>query len=273
MPLISIPAVPLAPARRYERERVGVMLTRFFQRSGNAGAAWGSPWERGAPAPHYPGKRALFGWALIIAAGVCVTQGAPATSKAEDGKALFDGKSLAGWMVTDFYKPGAVKVDPKFRDGAGAVVAETGVFLTGITWAKDDELPRTNYEISLEAMKVDGGDFFCGLTFPVGKSGCSLIVGGWGGTVVGLSSIDDNDASENETSQGKDFALNRWYRLRVRVTDARIQAWIDDERIVDLETKDRKIDVRGGEIERSLPLGIAAYQTKAAWRNIRLRRL
>jgi hypothetical protein len=42
---------------------------------------------------------------------------------------------------------------------------------------------------------------------------------------------------------------------------------------VDLETKDRRIGLRGGEIEESLPLGIAAYQTQAALRNIRLREI
>ena len=52
-----------------------------------------------------------------------------------------------------------------------------------------------------------------------------------------------------------------------------IEAWIDKEKMLDLETADRKITMRFGEIERSVPLGIATYQTKAAFRNIRLRKL
>ena len=58
----------------------------------------------------------------------------------------------------------------------------------------------SDYEVTLEAMRVDGNDFFCGMTFPAGKDPCTLIVGGWGGTVVGLSSINGMDASENETT-------------------------------------------------------------------------
>jgi len=216
---------------------------------------------------------------LTIAGGVLLTAGSGATnpgagsSPGAAGKPLFDGETLKGWEQTDFYKPGAIRVEKAFRDGVGAIVAETGVFLTGITWQDAAGLPRTNYEISLEAMKLDGSDFFCGLTFPVGKSACSFILGGWGGSVVGLSSIDHNDASENETSQARDFTPNRWYRIRVRVTDEKIEAWIDDEQLINLEIKDRRIDVRGGEIEKSVPLGLAAYQTKAAWRGIHLRRL
>ena len=37
-----------------------------------------------------------------------------------------------------------------------------------------------DYELRLEAKRVEGGDFFCGLTFPVGKEYCTLILGGWG---------------------------------------------------------------------------------------------
>lgn len=61
-------------------------------------------------------------------------------------------------------------------------------------------MPVMNYELSLEAMRVDGSDFFCGLTFPVGSNFCSFIVGGWGGGVVGLSSLNSEDASQNETT-------------------------------------------------------------------------
>ena len=122
-------------------------------------------------------------------------------------------------------------------------------------------------------MKLEGSDFFCGLTFPVGKSACTLIVGGWGGMVVGLSNVDGADASENETSAGMEFKRDRWYRIRLRVTDEKIEAWIDQEQLVNLETKGKFIGLRHGDINLSLPLGIATYETKAAIRDIRLRRL
>ena len=186
---------------------------------------------------------------------------------------LFDGTTLTGWMQSGFEAEGAVKVVKPFRDGRGAIILEPGTTLSGITWTRGATLPRANYEITLEAMRVEGADFFCGLTFPVGKSACTLIVGGWGGTIVGLSSVDHSDASGNETSSNVEFSDQRWYRIRVRVTDDKIEAWIDNDQKVDLETKGRRIGLRPGDIQKSLPLGIASYMTRAAVRDIRLRRL
>jgi hypothetical protein len=178
---------------------------------------------------------------------------------------LFDGRSLANWEPTPFGGEGAVKVEHN------QIVLETGRSLTGITWT-GRELPKTNYEIALEAMRVEGHDFFAGVTFPVGDSHCSLILGGWGGSVVGLSSINFQDASENETSQSMDFTNGKWYEVRIRVTSEKIQTWLDGRQIIDQAIKDNKISVRM-EVEASKPLGIATWKTKGAVRNIRLRRL
>ena len=134
------------------------------------------------------------------------------------------------------------------------------------------ELPPINYEISLDAMRVEGSDFFCGLTFLVKEDPCSLIVGGWGGGVVGLSSLDGQDASNNDTTKYMNFDNGRWFAIRVRVMPERIQCWIDNDPVVDVETKDRRISIRP-EVEASRPLGIAAWSTKAALKNIRLRKL
>ncbi len=178
-------------------------------------------------------------------------------------QSLFDGKSLGQWKSTEFGGEGKVSVSN------GQINLEAGAVLTGITW-KGPAFPKTNYEISLEAMKVDGSDFFCGLTFPVGESHCSLIVGGWGGGIVGLSSLDGLDASENETTQVMDFPANRWYRIRVRVTRNKIEAWLGEKNIVDVVTTGKRISIRS-EVDESRPLGIAAYQTGAALRDIKYR--
>jgi hypothetical protein len=122
-------------------------------------------------------------------------------------------------------------------------------------------------------MRVDGHDFFAGITFPVGDSFCSWIVGGWGGTVVGLSSLDDMDASENDTSTSRNFETGRWYSLRLRVTSERIQAWIGDEQVIDAAIGNRAVSLRPGEIELSKPFGIASYSTTARLRKIERRAL
>ena len=120
---------------------------------------------------------------------------------------------------------------------------------------------RMNYEIESEAMRTDGHDFFCGLTFPVGRNPCTLICGGWGGSLIGLSSIDGFDASENTTTGTKNFEAKHWYKIKVRVTKERIEAWIDNDKIVtypqdpDDKLEKHKIGIRF-EVEPSVPLGI-----------------
>ena len=129
-----------------------------------------------------------------------------------------------------------------------------------------------DYEFVLEGKKIDGDDFFCTTTFPVGDSFCSFVVGGWSGRVVGLSSIDSEDASANETRTNKEFKGDHWYKVRIRVSQKRIEAWIDGEKLVDLDTTDRKISIRV-ECNACKPFGIATYQTTGAVRNIRVRPL
>ena len=196
--------------------------------------------------------------------------GKPAsTSKPEkDGWiSLFDGKTLGQWAETDFSGKGEVSVDKK-----GNLVLGMGIELTGVHWTGKD-YPKLNYEINLEAKRTQGGDFFCALTFPYGESNASLILGGWGGALVGISSIDDFDASENETGDVYVFEENRWYKIKLRVTKEKLEAWVDDKQIVDLEVENRKISMRTGEIELSAPLGIATYSTTGVIRNIRTRKL
>jgi hypothetical protein len=180
---------------------------------------------------------------------------------------LFDGKSLAGWKVADFAGHGEVAI----KDGQ--IRLDMGAMLTGVNLLRTNDIPKTGYEFALDAMKVDGSDFFCGLTFVVGDSCCSFIIGGWGGGLVGISSLDGMDASSNETTHFKDFEKGRWFRIRVRVTADKIEAWIGKEKMVDVKTKERRITVRPGEIETSQPFGIATYQTTAALRNIQWRRI
>jgi len=188
----------------------------------------------------------------------------PLSPVAGDGwRSLFDGSSLAGWRVTDFGDEGRVKL----REGL--LVFGIGTPFTGVNYT--NAVPKLNYEVSLEAMRVEGDDFFCGLTFPVGDSFASLIVGGWGGTVVGISSIDGEDASENDTSQSMTFATGRWYHIRLRVSEQKLEAWIDEKPIINVVTTERKLSLRAGDIELSKPFGLASWATGAAFRAIKIR--
>jgi hypothetical protein len=206
----------------------------------------------------------LFLLAVIICEYSCRPKGKlikkPEILHSRDSGYLFDGRTLKGWEITNFGTQGRVFVS------GDQVILGMGDGCTGITWKED--FPTADYEVTLEAMRVDGNDFFCGMTFPVGKDPCSLIVGGWGGTVVGLSSINGMDASENETMQIRQFEKDRWYRIRLKVTGTTIQAWIDDEIVIDFTIGYNSLSIRP-EVELSKPFGIASWRTTAAIRNIR----
>jgi len=208
---------------------------------------------------------ALSAHGLVVRAGDVLSGPTNSTSGGASWKPLFDGRTLEGWKVTGFAGHGEVEV----RDGR--ILLPMGAMLTGVGYT--NPLPKTDYEVSVDAMKIQGSDFFCGLTFPVGDAFCSLIVGGWGGGVVGLSSLDGHDASENETACYRSFESNRWYKIRLRVTSKRIEVWIDEERVIDQSIVGRRVSLRGGEIEQSAPFGIATYQVSGALREIKLRSL
>ncbi len=214
--------------------------------------------------------RVIF-WSLMPLLALCVA----AESQAEDpakiadksAQSIFDGKSLGDWKTTKesvFSDGGTVEVS----DGAlqiGSGVPYSGVRYTG-------KVPTMNYEIALEAKRTKGDDFFCGLTFPVGDSPLTLIVGGWGGTVVGLSNIDGMNASENEVTSGMSFENNRWYKIRLRVLPKKIETYIDDHQVIDLNTVDHKFTIYST-MEPMKPLGLTTWNTAAAVRNITIRTL
>jgi hypothetical protein len=192
----------------------------------------------------------------------------PSTSTESKAKAkwqsLFDGKSLEGWKPVNFGGEGEVTAEN------GTIVLNIGSPMTGITYQRP--FPKMAYEVRCEAKRADGHDFFCGMTFPVADSHCTLIAGGWGGAIVGLSSINGHDASENDTTKYMKFDNDHWHKFRVRVTPNRIQAWIDEDRVIDSDITGCKISTRF-EVDLNKPFGFASYETKAVLRNIEVRQI
>lgn len=175
---------------------------------------------------------------------------------------LFNGKDLTGWKISNFGGEGEVFVKN------GQIELDYGNPLSGITWT-GAEIPKDNYAIELEAMRLDGIDFFVGLTFPVRNEFCSLILGGWGGTVSGLSSFDYQDAANNETTAVIKYEKNRWYKIRMEIEGEFLRAFIDGKKIIETEINGRQVHVRP-EVEPSKPFGISAFETQVAYKNIRI---
>jgi len=178
---------------------------------------------------------------------------------------LFDGKSLQGWRETAFTGRGKVRVDN------GTIVLDGGSPMTGITWA--GSFPRTGYEVRFEGARLKGGDFFASLTFPVGDSHCTWV------TAVGAERSSDSPAwtagtprimKRERTSTSE---TGRWYAFRLRVTDDRITAWIDNQQIINVAITGRSVELRFGEIKLSAPFGFASYATTGGLRKIEYRLL
>ncbi|MDC1003991.1 DUF1080 domain-containing protein [Opitutales bacterium] len=208
---------------------------------------------------------------LCIVLSLCMLSCLPEkmlpSSLIDNKRWLFDGSSLEDWEPTDFAGKGEVMIDAN-----GSLVLEMGAELSGVHW-KGEPLPVVNYEIHFKAKRTMGSDFFCGLTFPFKQSHATLILGGWGGSLIGISSIDDFDASENETGDAYIFEDNQWYDIRLRATDSEISVWINDEQVIDCEVEGRKVAMRYGEIEMSVPLGICTYATTGVIREVFLKEI
>lgn len=179
-----------------------------------------------------------------------------------EDKILFDGVSLHNWQVLDYRGHGEVSV------ADSCIIIGKGELISGIRWTGD--FPKTGYEVTLSAKRVNGNDFFCGLTFPVKDSFLTLVLGGWRGALSGLSCIDGYDAANNHTGIVYGFGTGWWYDVRLRVTEEKVEAWVADEKLVDFTIGKSRLSLRS-EVESSIPFGITTYKTTGAVKNIRLK--
>jgi len=130
----------------------------------------------------------------------------------------------------------------------GQIVLGPGGPYTGVAWTGD--FPTLNYEVALEAQCLGGHDL-CQITFPVGSAHATLRPRAW----------------------DLRFAPGRWHEVRLRVTDAKVEAWLDGKAVV---------DVPRAKAEAALPLAFdaltpfglhAALSAQVAVRRIALSRL
>jgi hypothetical protein len=191
---------------------------------------------------------------------------AAALSLCADPVRLFNGKDLTGWRVADIYGSGTVTV---LEDGS--VECGHGNPMTGIAYTNAPL--RMNYELSLQAVRVKGSDFFAALTIPIEQHYCTVIIGGWGGGLCGISSFDYMDAAENQWTECLNLENDRWYTLRVRLTPGVLQISLDETLYtarIEFDNSSRFSLRPGSDIDKTVPLGLATYSTLARWRNFTL---
>lgn len=222
----------------------------------------------------------------------------PASGQSSGAVAPAVKAEVKGWVVKDWSEWKRQETAPEAKVVVVPEVAEAnpvagrtplseeakkaGVLLIGpgepfaiVKYEGKQPLLVDNYEISWEAMRVDGSDFFAALTFPVGSAEqCATFVnGGWGGWVTGVSCLQNLFANENETTGSLEFQQGRWYEFTLQVNHECLRALIDGKEQFKVGLKGKTISMHPSEIRKSMPLGFASYGSKGAIRNVRVRPL
>jgi hypothetical protein len=208
---------------------------------------------------------------ILTLISIIVGCGKPPTPVAQS-IALLGGELDAKWQAAGIPEEGPTEViSGVLRIGEGQPM--TGMQFSG-DWDKLN-LPWIDYSLTFEARRVEGQDFFATCTFPVGaRDRCvSLVVGGWGGGLVGISSIDHLDASENSTRGEMAFEQDTWYRFQIEVREDDLQVWVNGAPMVNTSIKGRHLSLRSGDIDRCVPLGFASWRTVGEIRSVVVERL
>lgn len=212
-----------------------------------------------------------LGAAALAAAPALAACGAPGdgTRPAEPTQVapwevLFDGRDLSAW------KAGVFGEFPEFDLAEDGVVIPQGVPLAGLTYQGTPPTPP--FEAVFDVTKEFGADFFFSVTFPVRGEHLTLVLGGWGGVVCGLSCLDGEDASGNDTRTLKNFPDGSRYRVTLAVTDERVRVGLDGEPLIDADLRGRELELRP-EVDPSVPFGVATFATQSILHGVSVRQL
>lgn len=185
----------------------------------------------------------------------------PALLAPGDEIELFDGTTLGMW------KPESVGTGDPVRVEEGAIQLSWGSPGTSVAWT-GTRVPES-YELSLEVMRVEGsGSGYWFLTFPIDSDRtCTLTLASQLGWLCGGS----DPAGEGSLTRAFGFDGGTWHRVRVRVTQGRIEASLDGEELV-AEPADAPATALS-ESPSAGSLEIATWAMTAAVREIHLKRL
>ena len=182
-------------------------------------------------------------------------------------EAMMNPNDLSGWEPVRY----AGEAQPIIKNGVLTLPTSIYSSMTGINIVNEHLFPVVDYAIYYEARRIEGEDIFGGLSFPYKNSYATLVIGGWGGRICGLSCIDGKCALDNETTKFIDFENDVWYSVCLRVTKDSIHAVLDDITIVQLATAGRNIHLRGGTLAPSLTF--FTFMSSGQFRNMRMKRL
>jgi len=170
---------------------------------------------------------------------------------------LFDRKSLGDWEVAAGSQ-GRVRVEKGCLVLHRARRRTTQVIWTG-------EFPKMDYEVAIEAARGGGNNDICRMTFPMGDRHSIL---GVHVRAVALLNVAGRHVYENPTRRPMNFPVARWFRLRLRVTQAGVKAWIEGREVISQPSAGYAYARPGYQ-----PLSLATWDTMGVFRSILMRRL
>jgi hypothetical protein len=210
----------------------------------------------------------FFLWTAFLLVGCLPKKAVPPASGPWN---LLDESLQSSWQEAGIPDEGTLELTDK------VLTLPPGLPMTGCKFPAWNTLgmPGTNYGIEYEAMRVEGEDIFGMCTFPVSShsSHATFVIGGWGGVLTGISSIDFKDASENSTRAEQKFANGMWHHVRIEVRPEDLRAWVNGRPVVNVSIKGRQVGLRPGYIDHCLPFGFATWNTEGRIRGVKIRRL
>ena len=201
-----------------------------------------------------------------VALAQCADQSTPSPVHS-----LLSAQWLSKWTTPMVPEAGRVVVNES------SIRLDSGAPMTVVRFDALSELGLNlaHYEVTFEARRVEGTDFFAALTFPVGSQDrcLSFINGGWGGGTTGFSNIDHTPASDNLTASLQRYVLGQWHAFRVLVSPEEILVTLDGRSIIRTAVQGHHFGLRPGDIELCAPFGFASYETTGEIRAISIRSL
>jgi hypothetical protein len=182
---------------------------------------------------------------------------------------LFDERYRSQWEIIDVAKGRGHGGKSSVKDGR-ALLSGLKNRITG-RWV--GKFPTMDYEVVFEVARTAGLRFPY-VVFAVGDSHGVWFMAGRDGTYAGLSTVDGKgyDQKGNPTYRRVRYAAKRWYKARLRVAGGKVEAWVDDEQVIDLPDAERRVqkDAFGVTLK---PFTISVHEAVNVIRNLRLHSL
>ncbi len=218
----------------------------------------------------------------------------PELLKSGQWVALFNGKTLDGWKVAENTPGDGPAGEARAAEGQIELHCSPQQHWTSLVW--QGEMPTADYDLYYDVKCTDTDWGTAPVDFPVGQSQLRADANYYRKFSVRGKSFVKGDRNEWFGVGGIPFVLGIWHHVQFRVTEKRVQAWLDGRKVADISLAEglhsvplpqawldgRKVadmDVNPARLTRGSldgeywPLHLGACDSKSLYRNVYLRRI